>query len=120
LWANRRHLFFKPNAGYGGRAAYRGDKITKRVWEDVLAGDYIAQEIIAPGERVSGTPETPEHMKFDIRQYTYDGKVQWTAARLYQGQTTNFRTPGGGFAPVYTIADEDLNHNQQRILAMLA
>ena len=20
---------------------------------------------------------------------------------LYQGQTTNFRTPGGGFAPVY-------------------
>jgi hypothetical protein len=23
------------------------------------------------------------------------------AARLYQGQTTNFRTPGGGFAPVF-------------------
>ena len=22
------------------------------------------------------------------------------AARLYQGQTTNLRTPGGGFAPV--------------------
>ena len=28
--------------------------------------------------------------------------VQWLAARLYQGQTTNFRTPGGGFAPVYS------------------
>ncbi len=27
--------------------------------------------------------------------------MQWVAARLYQGQTTNFRTPGGGFAPVY-------------------
>jgi hypothetical protein len=25
------------------------------------------------------------------------------AARRYQGQTTNFRTPGGGFAPVLTI-----------------
>lgn len=24
------------------------------------------------------------------------------AARLYQGQTTNFRTAGGGFAPVFT------------------
>jgi hypothetical protein len=24
-------------------------------------------------------------------------------ARLYQGQTTNFRTPGGGFAPVFTV-----------------
>jgi hypothetical protein len=27
------------------------------------------------------------------------------AARLYQGQTTNFRTEGGGFAPVYPLAD---------------
>jgi hypothetical protein len=25
------------------------------------------------------------------------------AARLYQGQTTNFRTHGGGFAPVYVV-----------------
>ena len=40
-------------------------------------------------------------LKFDLRDYVYDGLVQWTAARLYQGQTTNFRTPGGGFAPVY-------------------
>jgi hypothetical protein len=29
------------------------------------------------------------------------------AARLYQGQTTNFRTVGGGFAPVYVIGNED-------------
>jgi len=28
--------------------------------------------------------------------------VQFITARLYQGQTTNFRTPGGGFAPVFT------------------
>ena len=44
-------------------------------------------------------------MKFDLRAYTYDGAVQWVAARLYQGQTTNFRTPGGGFAPVYSAVD---------------
>jgi hypothetical protein len=31
------------------------------------------------------------------------GQVLLTAARLYQGQTTNFRTPGGGFAPVFAI-----------------
>jgi hypothetical protein len=119
LWANRRHLFFKPNAGFGGRATYRGDKLTKRVWEEILAGDYIAQSIITPGERVSGTPESPAQMKFDIRQYTYDAKVQWTAARLYQGQTTNFRTPGGGFAPIYTISDTDLIENTDKISAML-
>lgn len=108
LWAQRRQLFFKPNAGYGGRAAYRGDKLTKRVWEEILAGDYIAQAIVTPGERVTGTAGQPAQLKFDLRNYTYDGQVQWTAARTYQGQTTNFRTPGGGFAPVYRIADETL------------
>jgi hypothetical protein len=100
LWAQRRQLFFKPFAGYGSRAAYRGDKLTQRVWSEILAGGYVAQALVAPGERAldeaAGKP-----LKFDLRQYVYDGAVQWTAARLYQGQTTNFRTPGGGFAPVY-------------------
>lgn len=104
LWENRRHLFFKPTAGYGGRAAYRGNKITKRVWQDILAGDYVAQAFVAPGERVSGSREIPAQLKFDLRCYTYAGAVQWTAARLYQGQTTNFRTSGGGFAPVYSLS----------------
>ena len=39
----------------------------------------------------------------DLRCYTYAGKIQMMAARLYQGQTTNFRTPGGGFAPVFVF-----------------
>lgn len=103
LWAERRRLFFKPMAGFGGRAAYRGDKLTKRVWQDILAGDYVAQAIIAPGERVIDNAEETQILKFDLRNYVYDSEVQWTAARLYQGQTTNFRTPGGGFAPVYRL-----------------
>ncbi|CUI04180.1 FIG00715019: hypothetical protein [Janthinobacterium sp. CG23_2] len=105
LWSERRNLFFKPVAGYGGRAAYRGDKLTKRVWQEILEGDYIAQRIVAPGVRVSGTAASPETLKFDLRSYVYSGQVQWTAARVYQGQTTNFRTIGGGFAPVYSLAD---------------
>ncbi len=43
-------------------------------------------------------------MKVDVRNYAYDATVQLQAARLYQGQTTNFRTPGGGFAPVFCPA----------------
>jgi hypothetical protein len=39
-------------------------------------------------------------LKFDIRAYSYAGHVQVLAARLYSGQTTNFRTEGGGFASV--------------------
>jgi hypothetical protein len=109
LWSARRKLFFKPTAGFGGRAAYRGDKLTRRVWQDILAGNYVAQALMAPGERVIGSRQQPELLKFDLRCYTYDGAPQWTAARLYQGQTTNFRTPGGGFAPVYSLPDMEVS-----------
>jgi hypothetical protein len=102
LWSERRKLFFKPAAGYGSRAAWRGDKITRRVWEEILAGGYVAQALVQPGERLAGPDGA---FKFDLRNYAYDGTVQWVAARIYQGQTTNFRTPGGGFAPVYTCSD---------------
>jgi len=101
LWRERRQLFFKPFAGFGGRAAYRGDKLTQRVWQEILAGDYVAQALVLPGKRVISDQEPAQVLKFDLRDYVYDGQVQWAAARLYQGQTTNFRTPGGGFAPVY-------------------
>lgn len=101
LWRERRHLFFKPFAGFGSRAAYRGDKLTQRVWQEILAGGYVAQALVAPGGRIVSRQQPVQTLKFDLRDYVYDGKVQWVAARLYQGQTTNFRTPGGGFAPVY-------------------
>jgi hypothetical protein len=115
LWAERRQLFFKPQAGYGGRAAYRGDKLTKGVWNDILAGDYIAQALVRPGERVGGERADATSLKFDIRSYVYSGRVQWTSARVYQGQTTNFRTPGGGFAPVYSLPDDSVVKQIERI-----
>ncbi|HRH85590.1 MAG TPA: hypothetical protein PLO41_01970 [Rubrivivax sp.] len=101
LWSQRRQWFFKPASGFGGRAAYRGDKLTRRVWQDILAGDYVAQQLVPPGERVTRSDTQAVTLKYDLRNYVYDGQVQWVAARLYQGQTTNFRTPQGGFAPVY-------------------
>lgn len=104
MWSERRRLFFKPSAGYGGRAAYRGDKLTRRVWEEIVAGDYVAQALVRPGQRVLEDEAASQAMKFDVRNYAYAGEIQWVAARLYQGQTTNFRTPGGGFAPVYGMA----------------
>lgn len=102
LWRDRKHWFFKPVAGYGSRAAYRGDKLTQRVWQEILAGDYVAQALVQPGQRAQADADQPA-LKFDLRLYVYAGRVLWTAARLYQGQTTNFRTPGGGFAPVYEL-----------------
>ena len=101
FWSERKRWFFKPPAGFGGRAAYRGDKLTKRVFEDILHGGYIAQEIAPPSEHLVPVAEGEATMKADIRCYVYAGRIQLVAARLYQGQTTNFRTPGGGFAPVF-------------------
>jgi hypothetical protein len=100
LHARRKHLFFKPAGGYGAKAAYRGGSITKRVFEDVLAGDYIAQELVPPSTVMVEVDGKETELKADIRNYTYAGAVQLVAARLWQGQTTNFRTPGGGFARV--------------------
>ena len=34
LWSMRKRLFFKPAQGYGSNGAYRGDKLTKRVFEE--------------------------------------------------------------------------------------
>jgi hypothetical protein len=101
LWAERKRLFFKPAGGYGSKAVYRGDKLTRRVWEEILEGDYVAQELVLPGERQVQVEAESTTLKYDVRCFVYAGKIQLLAARLYQGQVTNFRTPGGGFAPVF-------------------
>jgi hypothetical protein len=101
LWAQRKNLFFKPAGGYGGKAAYRGDKITHKVWSEISKLDYVAQELVQPSTRSIAIDGQLQDLKADLRAYTYAGEIRLLAARLYQGQTTNFRTPGGGFAPVF-------------------
>lgn len=107
LWADRRHWFFKPAASYGSKAAYRGDKLTRRVWTEIQAGGFIAQQLVPPGERVVELDGQVSDLKFDLRAYTYASRILLLAARIYRGQTTNFRTPGGGFAPVVVIGTAD-------------
>lgn len=102
LWKSRKNYFFKTVAGYGGKAAYRGDKLTTSTWEEMAGREYVAQEVVRPSERTISLEGKQLPLKLDLRAYVYDGHVQLIAARLYQGQTTNFRTAGGGFAPVFT------------------
>ncbi|GAM98972.1 hypothetical protein U91I_02609 [alpha proteobacterium U9-1i] len=103
LWRERKGLFFKPASGHASKAVYRGDKLTKGVWENILASAYIAQDFAPPGERTIEVDGERVQRKVDVRLYTYAGEPLLAAARLYQGQTTNFRTPGGGFAPVFFV-----------------
>ncbi|QPK61984.1 hypothetical protein IVG45_14075 [Methylomonas sp. LL1] len=103
LWQRRKQLFFKPAKGYGSKAAYRGDKLTRRVFSEILQGDYVAQNLVQPSERQLQIADQAVELKLDLRNYVYQGQIQATCARLYQGQTTNFRTPGGGFAQVVVV-----------------
>lgn len=107
LWTQRRQLFFKPATGYGSKAAFRGDKLTKRVWDEIVAGNFVAQALVPPSERMVDVAGEPTRLKLDIRAYSYAGHIQLLAARTYAGQTTNFRTAGGGFSPVVVLPPPD-------------
>jgi hypothetical protein len=109
LWTRRRQLFFKPATGFGSKGAFRGDKLTRRVWDEIVSGGFVAQALVAPSERLVSVGGEPTRLKLDIRAYAYAGRIQLLAARTYAGQTTNFRTAGGGFSPVVVLPPEHTN-----------
>ncbi len=102
-WEHRADWFFKPTCGYGGKGTYRGSKLTRRVFNEIMTDDYIAQRFVAPSLRRTRTSDSnvAADLKVDLRCFVHEDKIILVAARLYQGQTTNFRTVGGGFAPVF-------------------
>jgi hypothetical protein len=102
-WRERAGYYFKPAAGYGGKATYAGAKLTRKAFEHVRAGNYLAQQAVDPPRRERGADAS---LKYDLRAYAdpVNGEVLLMAARLYRGQTTNFRTAGGGFAPVVVVS----------------
>jgi hypothetical protein len=104
LWTRRKGLFFKPVDGYAGKAAYRGDRLTRSTFEQILQRRYVAQHVAPTSfRRVSASDGQETDLRLDVRNYCLHGETWLRSARLYRGQTTNFRTPGGGFAPVLTL-----------------
>ena len=98
LWVNRDQYYFKPINGYGSRGVYAGAKLTAKTWDDICSSrQYVAQTRIEPA-RINVPGSSP--MRYDIRNFAYGAKSFMRVARVYRGQTTNFRTPAGGFAPV--------------------
>jgi len=103
-WRTRRDWVFKPESAWASRAVYRGDKISRRKLEEIAAaGGFVAQRRVEPGEVAVATGEGPRRMKFDVRAYAYRDEVLLLGARAYQGQVTNFRTPGGGFSAICVV-----------------
>jgi P-type E1-E2 ATPase len=90
-----------------GRDVVRGDLLQLKEGDRVPADAWLLEadglrvdESLLTGEAVP-VSKLASKLNLDIRAYVYCGKVQLVAARLYSGQTTNFRTPGGGFAPIF-------------------
>ena len=100
IWKERKNLFFKPKNSFGSKQAYKGASISKTTFENVFSDQFIAQKISNPSEIEVTFEDKPIKYKYDLRCYAYQDQLQMIIARIYQGQTTNLRTPGGGFACV--------------------
>lgn len=108
IWPMRKSLFFKPKSSFGSKGVFKGASVTKKTFDSFFGNHFIAQELSPPAEidltvdlmKDGQTVREVQTMKYDLRCYTYQEKLQLIIARVYQGQTTNLRTEGGGFAIV--------------------
>lgn len=96
-WAVRKQKIFKPVDSFGSRGVLHGEKITRKRFNELPPQTTLVQELARPSmTNVEGV----EPMKTDLRVYAYRDRVLGMTARLYRGQVTNLRTPGGGFARI--------------------
>ncbi len=100
IWRQRKKLIFKPVTKFGGRGVLMGRGITKKRFADLDPETTLVQEVVPASTETS---ESGEKFKIDFRLFVYRDHLLGVGARLYQGQVTNLRTAGGGFAPVRII-----------------
>ncbi|MCK5826030.1 MAG: hypothetical protein KAG93_03280 [Desulfuromusa sp.] len=100
IWSRRKKLIFKPVTRFGGRGVLMGKGITKKRFADLDPETTLVQKVVAPS--VETSPEG-EKFKVDLRLFVYRDHLLGVGARLYQGQVTNLKTVGGGFAPVKIV-----------------
>ena len=96
-WNGKKNYFFKPLQSYGGRQAYRGKGLTRPRFQKIIKEAFLFQNYCKPGAFID---KKGQEWKFDLRVFVYADEIQHIAARLYQGQVTNFQNLGGGFASV--------------------
>jgi hypothetical protein len=100
-WQERKDLVFKPVTRFGSRGVLVGRKISRKRFDELPPDETLMQQLVFPSEV---TPEGGgEAMKVDFRLFAYRKRLLGVGARLYQGQVTNLRTPGGGYAPVRIV-----------------
>jgi hypothetical protein len=103
LWHQRKTLFFKPRQSFGGKSVYRGESVSKKVFGRLLEQDVLIQKYVPAQRMPAATVDPLSNWKFDIRFFVYRDKIQEVAARIYQGQVTNFASQFGGFTQIRFI-----------------
>lgn len=98
IWNERKNLFFKPKNSYGGKQAYKGASLSRKVFDEVSNSNFIAQQLSVPSQIEVEIAGQKQEFKYDLRCFAYKDELQLVIARLYQGQITNLKTIGGGFA----------------------
>ncbi len=101
IWQKRKQLFFKPPQSYGGKGAYRGSSISRKVFNRVMSEDTLIQQYVPAPKITFENDETSADWKYDLRAYAYGGEVQMIVTRIYQGQITNFNQAYGGYCPIF-------------------
>jgi hypothetical protein len=100
IWTARKSFFFKPSSSFGSKQSYKGASVSRKMFDTLCDGRFIAQEFVAPGIAEFKLGNQEHQFKYDLRFYAYQDRIQMVMARLYQGQVTNSQTPLGGFACV--------------------
>jgi len=100
IWARRKGLFFKPISSFGSKGVYSGKGISRKKFVEIYEQSYLAQELCPPGRVDISVQGEVQSMKYDLRFYVTPREILLGGARVYQGQATNLRAPGGGLSPL--------------------
>lgn len=103
IWSERKNLFFKPKNSFGGKQSYKGASMSRKMFEDVSNQNFIAQQLSVPATISGKINNETQEFKYDLRCFAYKNELQLIVARLYQGQITNLKTIGGGFACIQVV-----------------
>lgn len=100
IWNLRKKLFIKPKQAFGSKQSYRGESLSRKLFDGLNLSEFIAQEYVPAPEKVWQLENEEFKFKYDLRFYFYQDKILSCVARLYQGQVTNLKYKNGGFSPV--------------------
>jgi hypothetical protein len=81
LWQRRKDLFFKPADGYGSKATYRGDKLTRKTFQHILDHAYVAQAVVPTSTRRVVVDAQDSDLRVDVRNYGAGDSTWLRAAR---------------------------------------